>query len=103
MTGEKERFVLTTLRERSIKTGATVVRHSKHVSFQMAEVVVPCELFAAILERIQRFGVPLPLLQRKSLWRQDENMKIPTRRWLALRRSADNHPRGALKSGKWAD
>ncbi len=27
----------------------------------MAEVAVPCELFAAILERIQWFGVPPPL------------------------------------------
>ncbi len=33
-------------------------------SFQMAEVAVPRELFAAILERIQRFGVPPPLVQR---------------------------------------
>ncbi len=32
-------------------------------TFQMAEVAVPRELFAAILERIQRFGVPPPLLQ----------------------------------------
>ncbi len=31
---------------------------------QVAEVAVPRELFAAILERIQRFGMPPPLLQR---------------------------------------
>ena len=31
---------------------------------QMAEVAVPRELFAAIFERIQRFGVPPPLVQR---------------------------------------
>ncbi len=49
---------LTTLREKLIKIGAKVVRHAKYVTFQMAEVAVPCELFAAILERIQRFGVP---------------------------------------------
>ncbi len=55
---------LTTLREKLIKIGARVVRHSKYVTFQMAEVAVPRELFAAILERIQRFGVPPPLLQR---------------------------------------
>jgi hypothetical protein len=30
----------------------------------MAEVAVPRELFAAILKRIQRFGVPPPLLRR---------------------------------------
>ncbi len=33
------------------------------MTFQMAEVAVPRELFAAILERIQRFGVPPPLVR----------------------------------------
>jgi hypothetical protein len=55
---------LTTLREKLIKIGAKVVRHSKYVTFQMAEVAVPRELFAAILDRIQRFGVPPPLVRR---------------------------------------
>ena len=55
---------LTTLREKLIKIGAKVVRHAKYVTFQMADVAVPHELFAAILERIQRFGVPPPLVQR---------------------------------------
>ena len=41
-----------------------MVRYSKYVTFQMAEVAVPRGLFAAILERIQRFGVPPPLVQR---------------------------------------
>jgi len=41
-----------------------VVRHAKYVTFQLAEVAVPRDLFAAILERIQRFGVPPPLVQR---------------------------------------
>ncbi len=56
---------LTTLREKLVKIGAKVARHSKYVTFQMAEVAVPRELFAAILERIQRFGVPPPLLQHR--------------------------------------
>ncbi len=55
---------LTTLREKLIKIGAKVVRHAKYVTFQLAEVAVPRELFAAILDRIQRFGVPPPLIQR---------------------------------------
>jgi len=55
---------LTTLREKLIKIGAKVVRHAKYVTFQMAEVAVLRELFAAILERIQWFGVPPPLVQR---------------------------------------
>ena len=54
---------LTTLREKLIKIGAKMVRHAKYVTFQMAEVAVPRELFAAILDRIQRFGVPPPLVQ----------------------------------------
>ena len=55
---------LTTLREKLIKIGAKVVRHAKYVTFQLAEVAVPRELFAAIFDRIQRFGVPPPLVQR---------------------------------------
>ena len=55
---------LTTLREKLIKIGAKVVRHAKYVTFQMAKVAVPRELFAAILERIRRFGVPPPLVRR---------------------------------------
>ena len=45
---------LTTLREKLIKIGAKVVRHSRYQFFQMAEVAVPRKLFAAILERIGR-------------------------------------------------
>jgi hypothetical protein len=55
---------LTTLREKLIKIGAKVVAHSGYVIFQMAEVAIPRDLFSAILERIQRFGVPPPLVQR---------------------------------------
>jgi hypothetical protein len=54
---------LTTLREKLIKIGAKVVTHSGYVIFQMAEIAVPRELFAAILDRIQRFGVPPPLVR----------------------------------------
>jgi hypothetical protein len=45
---------LTTLREKLIKIGAKVVRHSRQVVFQMAEVAVPRELFQAILTAIDR-------------------------------------------------
>jgi Transposase DDE domain group 1 len=47
-------WTLTTLREKLIKIGAKVVRHSRQVVFQMAEVAVPSELFQTILERIGR-------------------------------------------------
>jgi len=47
-------LTLTTLRERLVKIGATVVSHAKYVVFQLAEVAVPRKLFAEILERIGR-------------------------------------------------
>src|SRR6478752_2933124 len=47
-------WTLTTLREKLIKIGAKVVHHAKAVTFQMAEVAIPRELFAAILARIGR-------------------------------------------------
>ena len=48
---------LTTLREKLVKIGAKVTRHSKYVTFQLAEVAVPRQLFAAILERIRRLAM----------------------------------------------
>ena len=47
-------WTLTTLREKLIKIGAKVVAHAKYVTFQLAEVAVPRQLFAAILEEIGR-------------------------------------------------
>jgi hypothetical protein len=47
-------WTLTTLREKLVKIGAKVVTHAKYVIFQLAEVAVPRQLFAAILERIGR-------------------------------------------------
>lgn len=49
-----EHWSLTTLREKVVKIGAKVVKHSRYVIFQLAEVAVPRELFAAILQRIAR-------------------------------------------------
>jgi hypothetical protein len=42
------------LREKLIKIGAKVVRHSRKIVFQMAEVAVPRELFRDILRGIER-------------------------------------------------
>ncbi len=39
------------------------VDQAKYVTFQIAEVTVPREMFAAILDRIQRFGVQPPLVR----------------------------------------
>ena len=49
-----KKWSLRTLREELIKIGAKVVKHSRYVVFQMAEVVVPRTLFREILERISR-------------------------------------------------
>jgi hypothetical protein len=49
---------LTTLREKLIKIGAKVVRHSRQVIFQMAEVAVPRDLFRAILRSIESLRMP---------------------------------------------
>lgn len=48
---------LRTLRDKLIKIGAKVVRHSRYVVFQMAEVAVPRDLFGAILARIGQLRV----------------------------------------------
>jgi hypothetical protein len=45
---------LTTLREKVVKIGAKVVQHGRYVTFQLAEVAVPRDLFAEILRRIDR-------------------------------------------------
>ena len=50
---------LRTLRDKLIKIGAKVVRHSRYVVFQMAEVIVPRALFREILERIGRLRVSI--------------------------------------------
>ena len=47
-------WTLTTLREKLVKIGAKVVSHAKYLVFQLAEVAVPRQLFAAIVQRIGR-------------------------------------------------
>ena len=47
-----KKWSLRTLREKLIKIGAKVVRHSRYVVFQMAEVAVPGTLLRKILTRI---------------------------------------------------
>ena len=51
---EVEHWSLTTLRDKLIKIGAKVVRHGRYITFQLAEVAIPRELFADILRRIDR-------------------------------------------------
>ncbi len=49
---EVEHWSLTTLREKLVKIGAKMLRHGRYVTFQMAEVAVPRELFQKILRLI---------------------------------------------------
>jgi tRNA A37 threonylcarbamoyladenosine synthetase subunit TsaC/SUA5/YrdC len=51
---EIRHWSLRTLLTKLIKIGAKVVRHSRYVTFQMAEVAVSRKLFAEILLRIER-------------------------------------------------
>ncbi len=57
---EVEHWSLTTIREKLVKIGAKVVAHGRYVTFQMAEVAVPRDLFRKILERIDRLRRPTP-------------------------------------------
>jgi hypothetical protein len=54
LPGEIKHWSLRTLLMKLIKIGAKVVRHSRYVTFQMAEVAVSKKLFAEILLRIER-------------------------------------------------
>jgi len=49
---------LTSLREKLIKIGAKVVSHGRYVTFQMAEVAVPRQMFAEILSLIAGLRAP---------------------------------------------
>jgi hypothetical protein len=53
-----ERWSMTSLREKLIKIGAKVVSHGRYVTFQLAEVAVPRQTFAAILSLIARLRAP---------------------------------------------
>ncbi len=49
---------LTSLREKLVKIGAKIVAHSRYVTFQMAEVAVPRDMFAEILGLIAQLRAP---------------------------------------------
>jgi hypothetical protein len=52
LPAEIAQWSMTTLRERLAKIGAKIVRHGRSITFQMAEVVVPRQLFEKILTAI---------------------------------------------------
>ncbi len=47
-------WMLSSLREILIKIGAKVVHHAKYITFQMAEVAIPREMFRTMLKRVER-------------------------------------------------
>jgi hypothetical protein len=53
-----EPWSLTGLREKLIKIGAKVVSHGRYVTFQMAGVAVPRQMFREILSLIARLRAP---------------------------------------------
>jgi hypothetical protein len=53
-----EPWSLTSLREKLIKIGAKAVSHGRYVTFQMAEVAVPRQMFQEILSLIARLRAP---------------------------------------------
>jgi hypothetical protein len=53
-----EPWSLTSLREKLIRIRAEVVTHRRYVTFQMAEVAVPRQMFAEILSLIVRLRAP---------------------------------------------
>ncbi len=56
---EVKQWSTTTLRERLVKIGAKIIRHGRSITFQMAEVMVPRDLFQKILDAIAALR-PLP-------------------------------------------
>ncbi len=60
LPGKIKDWSLRTLQVKLIKIGAKVVRHSRYVIFQMAEVLVSRSLFYDILERIGQLK-PVPI------------------------------------------
>lgn len=56
-----KQWSLTSLREKLVKIGAKVVRHGRYITFQLAEVAVPRDLFREILRLIAQLrGPPAP-------------------------------------------
>ena len=61
LPGAISHWSLRTLQTRLIKIGAKVVRHARYTCFQMAEVSLPSNVFAAILRRIRHLMLPAPV------------------------------------------
>jgi hypothetical protein len=58
----RQRALVADHAENLVKIGARIVRHGSYVVFQLAEVAVPCALFADILRRIDGLRLRSPPL-----------------------------------------
>jgi hypothetical protein len=95
-------WTLTTLREKLIKIGTKVVRHSKHVIFQLAEGAVPRKLFAAILTRIARLRPKCASRVRLEVFDNATQMLVPRVRGCAERAELDRTElRKCLSGWQW--
>ncbi len=72
-----ERWSLTSLRERLIKSGARLVRHGRYAIFQMAEVTIPRDVFAAILNMINTLrGLPSGAAAKPKISNADDRKAV---------------------------
>jgi hypothetical protein len=60
LPAEVAQWSMTTLRERLVKIGAKIVRHGRSITFQLADVMIPRDLFQKILGAIAALR-PLPV------------------------------------------
>ena len=71
---------LRSLQVKLIKMGGRIVRHVRHIIFQLAEVAVSREVFALILDRINRLRpVPVQPLSAQSTRGQNGECSVPSR------------------------
>ena len=107
---EVEHWSMTTLRDKLVKIGAKVVRHGRYVTFQLAEVAVPRDLFRKILSLIDD---PIRRRPRESTARRkrqercvcEKNDRVPSKRGPITKIMPSDGCIGdtALAVGKWYD
>ena len=91
---EVEHWSMTTLRDKLVKIGAKVVRHGRYVTFQLAEVAVPRDLFRKILSLIDdRDEDPLRRRPRESTARRKRQERCV---WMARKMTEWPSKRGPI-------
>jgi hypothetical protein len=57
LCSQKTEIMMRSLQVKLIKMGGRMVRHARRIIFQLAEVAIPEDFFAALLGRIARLGL----------------------------------------------